>query len=358
MTGELDVFVVGGVGIDTIVRVPSLPPPDRESFQVPHVESYVAHTGHGVAFGCHAMGLRTALADVIGDDPEGRRILAAYAAAGVDLRHTVHESGTRRAVNLVEPGGRRMSFYDARHPADLVPDPLAGPAASRGPGTCTCRSCGWARHALADAVAAGVSTSTDLHDWDGVDPYHRDFARLADIVFVSGSALGDRVDDVLAAALREGRARVAVAMDGERGSRVAVRGEPVVDVPAVVVPGRPVVDSNGAGDSYVAAFLRTILAGGSWLDGARAGAIGGAWACGTAGTHTSFVDAATLDGLRGVLFSPGRAPRPPRRRAGRQARRPGGSASSGGRPSRSSRPARPAERRRRAAATPAAARPA
>ncbi len=297
MTSALDVFVVGGVGIDTIVRVPSLPPPARESFQVPHVESYVAHTGHGVAFGCHALGLRTALADVIGDDPEGRRILTAYAAAGVELRHAVHESGTRRAVNLVEPGGRRMSFYDARHPADLLPDAALWAAGIGQARHVHVSIMGWARHALAEAAAAGVSTSTDLHDWDGEDAYHRDFAWLADIVFVSGSALEGRVDDVLAAVLRDGRARVAVAMDGERGSRVAVRGEQVVAVPAVAVPGRPVVDSNGAGDSYVAAFLRTFLAGGSWLEAGRAGALGGAWACGTAGTHTSFVDSATLDEL-------------------------------------------------------------
>jgi hypothetical protein len=41
-------------------------------------------------------------------------------------------------------------------------------------------------NALADAVAAGVTTSTDLHDWDGENPYHRAFALGADIVFVSG----------------------------------------------------------------------------------------------------------------------------------------------------------------------------
>ncbi|MFB9832680.1 hypothetical protein ACFFNX_10835 [Actinoallomurus acaciae] len=38
------------------------------------------------------------------------------------------------------------------------------------------------------------------------------------------------------------------------------------------------------------------MRGDSWEDAARAGAIGGAYACGTAGTHTSFVDAPTLDG--------------------------------------------------------------
>ena len=142
MTQDLDVFVVGGVGIDTIVRVPSLPPEDRESFHVPPVESYVAHTGHGVAFGCHALGLRTALADVIGDDPEGSRIVAAYAAAGVDLRHVTHASGTRRAVNLVSPDGRRMSFYDQGTRPRCCPTGCCGRAACSGPATCTSRS--WA----------------------------------------------------------------------------------------------------------------------------------------------------------------------------------------------------------------------
>jgi len=299
MTKDLDVFVVGGVGIDTIVRVPVLPPADQESFQVPPVESYVAHTGHGVAFGCRALGLRTALADVIGHDAEGQRILAAYAEAGVELRHITHESGTRRAVNLVEPDGRRMSFYDARHPADLVPDALLWTRGIEQARHVHVSIVSWGRHALADAVAAGVPTSTDLHDWDGESAYHRGFALGADIVFVSGSALGDCVDDVLSGILRDGRARVAVAMDGARGSRVAVSGEPVFHVPAVTIPGRPVVDSNGAGDSYVSAFLRTFLAGGSWADAARAGAFGGAYACGTAGTHTSFIDAGTLDALLG-----------------------------------------------------------
>ena len=139
-SSELDVFVVGGVGIDTVVRVPSLPPEDRDSFLVPPVESYVAHTGHGVVMGCHALGLRTALADVIGDDEEGRRVVAAYEAAGVDLRYVTHPSGTRRAVNLVAPDGRRMSFYDPRHPAEMLPDGRLWARGVHRRGTCTSRS--------------------------------------------------------------------------------------------------------------------------------------------------------------------------------------------------------------------------
>lgn len=291
---NLDVFVVGGAGIDIIVQVPELPLPLVDSVHVPAIEQYVGHTGTGVALGCHTLGLRTAFADVIGDDEEGRRVRRACREAGLEFWPQLHSSGTRRAVNLVDPTGRRLSLYDGRHPADLAVDPaLYRPGIERARHVHV-SIMNWARHALADAVSAGRSTSTDLHDWDGANEYHRDFAYAADMVFVSATALGDRVDDVLADILDRGRARVAVAMAGERGSRLAVRGAPVRAIPAVVLPDRPVVDSNGAGDSYVAAFLWAVLGGGSWQRAAIAGAIGGAYACGTPGTHTSFVNAARL----------------------------------------------------------------
>jgi sugar/nucleoside kinase (ribokinase family) len=187
-----------------------------------------------------------------------------------------------------------MSFYDPRHPYDLVPDaslwrhPLADARhvhASIMP---------WTVRALEDARKAGATTSTDLHDWDGRNPHHRPFAYAADVVFVSGSRLDGIEGDVVADVLDRGHARLVVVMDGANGSRVTVRDGGAFTVPAVQIEGRPVIDSNGAGDSYVAAFLHTWLGGGDARAAARAGAVAGAWSCGTAGTHTSFIDAAEL----------------------------------------------------------------
>ena len=59
----------------------------------------------------------------------------------------------------------------------------------------------------------------------------------------------------------------------------------------------PVVDTNGAGDSFVAAFLQ------AWLDDAgldtamRRGAIAGAFACASPGTHERFINREELHGL-------------------------------------------------------------
>ncbi|GLY80601.1 carbohydrate kinase family protein [Actinoallomurus iriomotensis] len=290
-----DVLVVGGAGVDTIVRVPALPLPVRDSITVPPIEDFTAHTGNGVALGCHALGLRTAFVDVIGEDDQGRLVRRTYEEAGLPFRYTTHPSGTRRSVNLVDPQGNRLSLYDPRHPSDLDVDPALYRTAVGEARHVHVSIMPWAAEALAAAVAAGTPTSTDLHDWNGEDDHHRRFARRADVVFVSAAELGDRADAVAGEIIERGRAQAVVVMAGAAGCRLTVRGEPVRAIPAVTLPGRPVVDSNGAGDCFVAAFLYARLRGDSWADAARAGAIAGAYACGTAGTHTSFVDAPTLD---------------------------------------------------------------
>lgn len=58
--GGRRVLVAGGVGIDTIVRVPSLPLAIADSIHVPAVMDYVAHTGNGVALGSRAARSRLA----------------------------------------------------------------------------------------------------------------------------------------------------------------------------------------------------------------------------------------------------------------------------------------------------------
>jgi sugar/nucleoside kinase (ribokinase family) len=295
MTGpvelDLDVLVIGGVGIDTIVRVPSLPLGDVDSIAVDPIESYLAHTGHGVALGCHLLGLNAGLVDVIGDDPEGARIRRTYQELGLPLRVALHPSGTRRSVNLVSPDGRRLSLYDARHPAGLRVDPDLWRPVIRQAAHVHVSIMDFARDALGDAIAADRSISTDLHDWDGRNDHHKDFATASDIVFVSASALPpDGVDWILA----NGRAEVVVAMAGADGSYLHVRGEEVRHFPAIAFPDRPVVDTNGAGDAYVAAFLARYLDGAPWSDAARAGTIAGTWACGSPGTHTNLITAEEL----------------------------------------------------------------
>ena len=284
-----DILVVGGAGIDTIVRVPDLRLPVTDSVHVPPIIDYVAHTGNGVALASHALGLRCKFIDFIGDDAQGAAILRRYQEARLDFSHLVEPSGTRRSVNLVDPQGRRLSLYDGRHPDDLrMPAnfylPYLGPARHA-----HFSIMAWVAHLYDDAVASGTTVSTDLHDWDGLNPHHRVFALRSDLVFLSTAALGERRDEVMRSIVDQGRALAVIAMAGGDGAYLLERGSDTVRHFPCADLGLPVVDTNGAGDSFVAAFLHAWLAGESVDTAMRQGAIGGAFACAQQGTHERFL---------------------------------------------------------------------
>ncbi|MEY9931004.1 sugar/nucleoside kinase (ribokinase family) [Catenulispora sp. GP43] len=293
---EFDVMVVGGAGIDTIVRVPDLPLPYADSLLVDPIESYVAHTGTAVALGARALGLRVKFVDFLGQDPFGDLVRRRFAEERLDFSWLPSAAGTTRAVNLVSADGRRMSFYDPRGvagqrlPEDFYEDWLAR---TRHVHVCIADH---ARHVLPSALRHTATISTDLHDWDGVADHHKDFAYAADHVFMSAANLGEgaRRDAALADVLARGRARTVVATDGARGAYLALRDVPGVRHFPAVTPPAPVVDSNGAGDAFVTGFMSGVLRGAPVEECMRRGLACGAFACTVHGTAERFAGEADL----------------------------------------------------------------
>ncbi|MFJ2840432.1 adenosine kinase [Streptomyces griseofuscus] len=278
MTTETDVLVLGGAGVDTVVHVPELPVPYADSYMIrPGIVTRAGQSGDFVALGVSALGLRAHHIDLVGADPEGDLVRALHRDWGIPLTDVPSAAGTKRAVNLVGPDGRRLSLYDdtRSQESDRLPEDTlrALAASSRHAHVVITHPCSYALPVLRET---GLTVSTDLHNWDGVNPYHEPFALATDLVFLSTTALADPEHTMRDIAAR-GRARIVVATAGAEGAYLLVDGE-LTHVPAVAPPS-PVVDSNGAGDAFAAAFLL------GWLDGldplrcARYGAIAGAHAC-------------------------------------------------------------------------------
>ncbi|MFI7216998.1 carbohydrate kinase family protein [Micromonospora maritima] len=270
----VDLLVIGGLGVDVRARVPALPLPVADSLTVPPVELRIGNTGAGVALAAHALGLRVTLVDVLGADPAGDVVRAALARTSVRTVLVNAPAGTRRSVNLVDPAGRRMSLYDPRPWSGPAPFPAAELATLvAGAAHVHVSIMDWAREAL-PVLRAATSLSTDLHDWDGDNDYHRPFAEAADLVFVSDVKLGERAGKE-AAALAP---RTVLVTGGSAGATLYAPDAPPAHVPAAEAPA-PVVDTNGAGDAFAAGLIAARLRGAAPLDAARYAARVAAAAC-------------------------------------------------------------------------------
>ncbi|MGE7434543.1 adenosine kinase [Kitasatospora sp. NPDC001175] len=315
MSTETDVLVLGGAGVDTIVYVPELPLPFADGYMVPRIETRAGQTGDFVAVGVSALGLRTHHLDMIGDDHHGDLVRTLHRDRGIALTEVPLPGGTKRAVNLVGPDGRRLSLYDdtRSHEADRLPEEKVRALASvsRHAHVSITYPCSFALPVLREA---GMTISTDLHNWDGVNPYHEPFAHQADLVFVSTTALADP-ERTMRQIVERGRARTVVATAGADGAFLLTDGE-LTHIPPVAPPG-PVVDSNGAGDAFASGFLFGWLAGEPPQRCGRYGAIAGAYACTVPGTR---MDAISRDELLAREAELAKAP---------AAQRPGGAEPAG-----------------------------
>jgi len=258
-----DVVGIGASSVDYVYRLPSAP-----QFHGPASKMHLL--GHAVSCGgqvatamaaCAAFGLRAAYAGAVGDDDNGRRLLEALAARGVDVSLTVRRrGGTQFAAILIDNhSGERVVLWD--RPDTLL---LAGSdlpeAALRA-----------ARAVLVDDVdprasleaariarSAGVPVATDL---DHLTPLTEDIIRAASHPILSEhlpeALTGERDLELALRKLREWNAGLLTVTVGERGA-VALDGERFIQVDGFRVSA---VDTTGSGDVFRGAFIAGLLQG-------------------------------------------------------------------------------------------------
>jgi acarbose 7IV-phosphotransferase len=245
MTGRVVVF--GAASWNTMIRVARFPDPGPGSIFPPGWHETVGSSGAGKALNLARLGVPVTLHCLLGDDEPGRRIRAALEAAGVIVDAIDDPTGTARHVNLMDPDGRRMSFllhvgdptarYDPRQVEELVAaaDQVLVAIVDQ------------ARVVLPIARRLGRPTWTDLHATTGDRAWDRDFEQ-ADRVFFSGEQLPD--PRPLMTRLHDAGRDLVVCTRGADGAVALTSDGRWLEIPAE--PVDTVVDTNGAGDAFLA----------------------------------------------------------------------------------------------------------
>ena len=253
-TRPLQVFVSGPASWNTLIRLEQLPEPRPQMVRAQGHWQTLGGTSAGKALNLAGLGAQVVLRTVVGHDAAGVEILRSLDVDGVELVVEPADGASEQHVNLMTGAGERLSIYlelpgvASEQYAERTAAALAD---------CDVAVIDLAEHNLPLlGTALGRPVWCDVHDHNGTDAFHRPWLEAADVLFLN--------DDRLADPLAFMRARVeagtglVVCTHGADGA-TAVSAEGVVHVPAP--PVADVVDTNGAGDAFLAGFLVASTAG-------------------------------------------------------------------------------------------------
>ena len=250
------IFIAGPASWNHIIDLDDLPEPHPQTIVASGHRHTVGGTSAGKALNLAWLGCHVTLRTLVGNDDDGHRVRAALRSAGVRVITHPGETTTERHLNLMS-GGRRVSIYldlpgDAQHSPEL--DQAVEEAMARAD-VAILDLAELARPLLPRAKALGRDVWVDLHDYNGTGTWHRDFIDAADVLFLNDDGLAD-ASAFAHAQIDEGK-RLVVQTRGAGGA-TAWTSEGELHVPALEVD---VVDTNGAGDGFLAGFLEAELAG-------------------------------------------------------------------------------------------------
>jgi rfaE bifunctional protein kinase chain/domain len=235
-----------------------------------------------------ALGARTSLVAVVGDDESGRGLIEKLTEAGVDCRGIVASDALRTTTKVRVFAGHTHSLKQQVIRVDYESEPLSDPALAAE----LCARLGDAA-AEADAViisdynygVAGGEVAETLRELTNkrgipvlVDSRFRlfDFAGFTsatpnedEVEHTCGARLGDaaQLEDAASQLLARLRHRALLVTRGKHGMLLAEVGKPPVHLPAV--GEREAVDVTGAGDTVIATYALALASGASFADAAR-----------------------------------------------------------------------------------------
>src|SRR5277367_3301805 len=288
-SGPPSIVVLGDINVDIMGRVRAWPQPGEDCL-AQKLDVRCGGVSANCAFGLARWGVATGLAGCVGQDTFSDYLLNVLRKCEVGVRHVQRNSAATTGIFYINvtPDGER-TFFGGRGANALLQMPRRT-AAALASGASAAHLAGHsfldrgpeqaAKHLIKAVHARGGWVSLDV----GMEPSKAiprkilQMARRVDILLVSldeaAALTGTREPFQAFAILRKAGAREVVLKVGRRGCLIEEGGQPVL-VPSFSVRS---VDSTGAGDAFLAAFLQARLRGWPAIEAAIAANAAGALA--------------------------------------------------------------------------------
>ena len=246
---SLRAVIIGGVSWNTLVFVDRFPDPVPQTVFADRMHRTLGASGAGKALNLRSLGVDASLWAMVGEDEEGRLVRERLADAGIEFLTTIDPAGTAQHVNLMDAAGERISIFGNAGSVDAVVDPEPMRTSMDAADLISVTIINHCRPFLPLAARATADVWIDIHDYDGENPHHDEFIEAADALVMSSVSL-PAWRTFLEGRIEAGMS-IGIATHGAAGASGITADHGWVEVPAA--PAVP-LDTNGAGDAFMAGF--------------------------------------------------------------------------------------------------------
>lgn len=236
------ILVLGGVSFDDIIHVDSFIKPVAGTYFSKDSYSSPGSTGLGKALAFKALGYDVDLIAVLGKDDYGLKIEKTLKKDGVNF-YPIYANKTERHTNFLNKSGERISIF-----TEIPNEPIINLKEYTklfDQADIICLNIkNYCKQFIPVLKKLDKPIYCDIHDYDGVEEYHKDFIEVSDYIFMSSDKL-DSFKPFMKNLAKKGKKWVCCT-HAEKGVSL-LKGNTFIDLLSNKIK---IVDTNGAGDNF------------------------------------------------------------------------------------------------------------
>ncbi len=245
------VFTCGGVSFNSVIKLDNFFQPKPQTIHQCNYSETIGNTGAGKALNFARLGFSTTLHTLLGNDKFGKKLKAQLKEAKLNLIYDVDPKGTERHINILNGVGERISIFT--NPSSDFPDVNINRLIPyiKGADIVVINISNYCRELLPISKKFKKEIWTDLHDYDGSNPYHDDFINAADYIFFSSENFPE-YKKFMEEQINNGK-KLVVCTHGKKGSTAITQEKKWIETSAI--SDYKLLNSNGAGDAFMTGFI-------------------------------------------------------------------------------------------------------
>lgn len=245
------IFIVGGASYNSIIHLDEFPTATPQTIPNCRFHETVGSTGIGKAVNFVKLGFATILHAFIGDDIYGQEIRDYLSEENINFIYNFDPNGTERHINLMNREGERISIFVNKASFDPEYEPVILEEHIKESDYIVLNIVNYTKKLIPLCKSHQKEIWTDLHDYDGKNPFHQEFIDAADYILFSSINMTD-YKEFMESLIVSGK-QLVVCTHGKDGATALTNAGEWVYTP--IISEYEMVDTNGAGDSFFAGLL-------------------------------------------------------------------------------------------------------